>query len=148
MEFRILGPFEVEDDGRTIPLAGAKQRALLALLVLRRGRPVSTDRLIEDVWNGSPPETALKSIQVYVSQLRKVLGEARLVTRERGYELVLSPGELDADRFDTLVGAAAQAPPEHAAALLREALALFRGEPLADLQLEPWAHTEIARLEE
>src|SRR5438045_1015019 len=148
MEFRILGPFEVEDDGRTIPLAGAKQRALLALLVLSRGRPVSTDRLIEDVWNGSPPETALKSIQVYVSQLRKALGEARLVTHERGYELVLSPGELDADRFDALVQAAAEAVPAQAAALLREALALFRGEPLADLQLEPWAQTEIGRLEE
>src|SRR5438105_3346330 len=124
MEFRILGPFEVEDDGRTIPLAGAKQRALLALLVLSRGRPVSTDRLIEDVWNGSPPETALKSIQVYVSQLRKALGEARLVTHERGYELVLSPGELDADRFDALVQAAAEAAPTRAAALLQEALAL------------------------
>jgi DNA-binding SARP family transcriptional activator/ABC-type transport system substrate-binding protein len=148
MEFRILGPFEVEDDGRTIPLAGAKQRALLALLVLSRGRPVSTDRLIEDVWNGSPPETALKSIQVYVSQLRKALGEARLVTRERGYELVLSPGELDADRFDGLVQAAAEAAPEQAAILLREALSLFRGEPLADLQLEPWAQAEIGRLEE
>ncbi len=148
MEFRILGPFEVEDDGGTIRLAGAKQRALLVLLLLSRGRPVSTDRLIEDVWNGSPPETALKSIQVYVSQLRKALGEARLVTHERGYELVVAPGELDADRFDALVQAAAEAAPEQAAALLRDALALFRGEPLADLQLEPWAQAEIGRLEE
>jgi DNA-binding SARP family transcriptional activator/ABC-type transport system substrate-binding protein len=148
VEFRILGPFEVEDDGRRVPLAGAKQRALLALLLLARGRPVSTDRLIEEIWNGEPPETALKSVQVYVSQLRKALGNGRLVTRERGYELVVAPGEVDADRFDELVRAASGAPPEEAAARLREALALFRGEPLADLQLEPWAQTEIARLEE
>jgi DNA-binding SARP family transcriptional activator len=64
MEFRILGPLEVEEDGRTIPLAGPKQRALLALLLLARGRPVSTDRLIAEIWNGEPRETALKSVQV------------------------------------------------------------------------------------
>jgi len=66
MEFLILGPLAVEDDGRTIPLAGAKQRALLALLLLGRGRPVSTDRLIEEIWNGKPPETALKSVQTII----------------------------------------------------------------------------------
>jgi DNA-binding SARP family transcriptional activator/ABC-type oligopeptide transport system substrate-binding subunit len=148
MEFRILGPLAVEDDGRTIPLAGAKQRALLALLLLGRGRPVSTDRLIEEIWNGKPPETALKSVQVYVSQLRKALGDGRLVTHERGYELLVAPGEVDADRFDALVQAASAATPEQACARLGEALALFRGEPLADLQLEPWAQTEIARLDE
>ena len=148
MEFLILGPLAVEDDGRTIPLAGAKQRALLALLLLGRGRPVSTDRLIEEIWNGKPPGTALKSVQVYVSQLRKALGDGRLVTRERGYELLVAPGEVDADRFDALVQAASAAAPEQACARLREALALFRGEPLADLQLEPWAQTEIARLDE
>src|SRR5919201_6810693 len=103
MEFRILGPLEVESDGRPIPLAGPKQRALLALLLLARGRPVSTDRLIDDIWNGEPPETALKSVQVYVSQLRKALGDGRLVTRERGYELVVAPGEVDAGRFDELL---------------------------------------------
>ena len=87
MEFRILGRLEVEDDGRTIPLAGAKQRAVLALLVLARGRPVSTELLIEEIWNGVPPGRALKSVQVYVSQLRKALGDGRLITRGRGYEL-------------------------------------------------------------
>ena len=85
MEFRILGPLEVEDGGRTIPLAGAKQRALLALLLLARGRPVSTERLIEEIWHAAPPETALKSVQVYVARLRKPLGDGRLVTHERGY---------------------------------------------------------------
>src|SRR5712692_3048118 len=88
MEFRILGPLEVEDDGRTIPLGGPKQRALLALLLLAHGRAVSTDRLIAEIWNGQPPETALKSVQVYVSQLRKALGDGRVITQGRGYVLV------------------------------------------------------------
>ena len=148
MEFRILGPLEVEDDGRTIPLAGAKQRAVLALLLLSRGRPVSTDRLIEEIWDGEPPETALKSVQVYVSQLRKALGDGRLVTRDRGYELVVGPGEVDIDRFEELVRASSGLPPTDAAVRLREALELFRGGPLSDLQLEPWAEVEIARLDE
>jgi DNA-binding SARP family transcriptional activator/ABC-type transport system substrate-binding protein len=148
MEFRILGPLEVEDGSRSLPLAGAKQRSLLALLLLARGRPVSTERLIEEVWNGVPPETALKSVQVYVARLRKTLGDDRLVTRQRGYLLVVEPGELDADRFDDLVRSASGAQPAAAAARLREALALFRGDPLADLSLEPWAQPEIARLKE
>ena len=147
MEFRILGPFEVED-GRPIPLGGAKQRSLLVLLLLARGRPVSTDRLIDEIWDGRPPATALKSVQVSIARLRKALGDGRLVTHERGYELLVEPGEVDADRFDELVRAASGATPEQAAADLREALALFRGEPLADLQLEPWARGEIARLDE
>src|SRR5256885_15608721 len=138
MEFRILGPLEVEDDGRSIPLAGPKQRALLALLLLARGRPVASERLIEEIWNGAPPETAAKSVQVYVARLRKLLGDGRLVTRERGYQLVVEPGELDADRFEELAAAASGAPPKEAAERLRAGLALFRREPLADLQLEPW----------
>ena len=148
MEFRILGPLEVEDGGRTIPLAGAKQRALLALLLLARGRSVSTERLIEKIWHAAPPETALKSVQVYVARLRKLLGDGRLVTHERGYALLVQPRELDLDRFEELTRAASGAAPDAAAACLREALALFRGEPLSDLQLEAWAQPEIARLEE
>src|SRR4249920_3402651 len=148
MDFRILGPLEVEEDGRQVPLGGEKQRALLALLLLSRGRPVSTDRLIDDVWSGEPPATAVKSVQVYVTRLRRALGDGRIITRGRGYELAVAPGEIDADRFDALVRAASGAPEKEAAARLREALALFRGRPLADLSLEPWAQVEIARLEE
>ena len=148
MEFRILGPIEVEDDGRKIPLGGVKQRALLALLLLSRGRPVSTDRLIEELWNGDPPATATKSVQVYVTRLRRALGARRIVTQGRGYELVVAPGELDVDKFDSLVRSASGAPPGDAAQLLREALRLVRGTPLADLSIEPWAQAEIARLEE
>ena len=148
MDFRILGPLEVEEDGRQVPLGGEKQRALLALLLLSQGRPVSTDRLIDDVWSGEPPPTAVKSVQVYVARLRRALGDGRIITRGRGYELAVAPGEIDVDRFDALVRAASGAPAKEAAARLREALALFRGRPLADLSLEPWAQVEIARLEE
>jgi DNA-binding SARP family transcriptional activator/ABC-type oligopeptide transport system substrate-binding subunit/outer membrane protein assembly factor BamB len=148
MEFRILGPLEVEEDGRQVALGGEKQRALLALLLLSRGRPVSTDRLIEEVWSGRPPATAVKSVQVYVTRLRRALGEGRIITRSRGYELAVAPGELDVDCFDALVRAASGAPAKEAAERLREALALFRGRPLSDLSLEPWAQVEIAGLEE
>jgi DNA-binding SARP family transcriptional activator/ABC-type transport system substrate-binding protein len=148
MEFRILGPLEVEEDGRPIALGGDKQRSLLALLLLGRGHPVSTERLIEEIWHGEPPATATKSIQVYAARLRSLLGSERIVKRRRGYELVVAPGEVDADRFERLVVAASGAPPAEAAAHLKEALALWRGHPLADLSLEPWAEAETARLEE
>ena len=148
MEFRLLGPLEVEEEGKVIPLGGAKQRALLALLLLDRGRAVSTDRLVDEIWAGAPPQTAAKSIQVYVSGLRKLLGEGRIVTRERGYELRVESGETDVDRFDELVRTASEAPPGEAAVLLQDALALVRGRPLEDVSLEPWAAAEATRLEE
>jgi DNA-binding SARP family transcriptional activator/ABC-type oligopeptide transport system substrate-binding subunit/streptogramin lyase len=148
MEFRILGPLEVLDNGRAVGLGGAKQRALFALLLLARGRPVSSEHLIEEIWEGAPPESAHKSVHVYVSGLRKALGDERIVTRERGYALVLEPGELDVDRFERLVGEASGVPPATAAVALRGALDLFRGAPLDDFALERWAQPEIARIEE
>src|SRR5262249_44501888 len=117
-------------------------------LLLGRGRPVSTERLIEEIWHGEPPATAVKSIQVYVARLRSALGSERIVKRSRGYELLVTPGEVDADRFEQLVAVASGAPPAQAASSLKEALALWRGDPLADLSLEPWAESEIARLDE
>ena len=111
MEFQILGSFEVLDGRRKIPLGGAKQRALLVLLLLARGRPVSTGRLIEEIWGDEAPETALKSVQVYISRLRKAIGEGRLVTRDGGYALTVGRDEIDADRFEDLVRAAANASP-------------------------------------
>ena len=148
MEFRLLGPLEVEDGGRPIELAAAKERALLAVLLLRRGRRVSTDRLIEALWADAPPATALKSVQVYVAHLRRAIGGDRIVTHDRGYELVVNEGEVDLDRFDRLVAEAADAEPERAAELLDAALGLVRGSPLADLALEPWAVPEVALIEE
>src|SRR5262249_12809575 len=148
MEFRILGPLEVEEDGQPIALGGDKQRSLLALLLLGRGRPVSTEHLIEEIWHGEPPATAAKSVQVYVARLRTAIGSERIVKRRGGYEFLVAPGDVDADRFEQLVASASGAPPVQAASALKEALALWRGHPLADLSLEPWAESELARLEE
>jgi DNA-binding SARP family transcriptional activator/streptogramin lyase len=147
LSFLVLGELDVLAGGTPVPLGGAKQRALLAVLLLER-KLVSTDHLIEAIWSGSPPPTALKSIQVYVSGLRKVLGEERILTRGRGYELVVETGEVDVDVFDDLVRGAAGAPPDVAAPQLREALALVRGHPLGELALDSWAAPEVGRIEE
>ncbi len=148
MEFRILGPLEVEDDGRAIPLGPAKERTLLAVLLLERGRPVPDYRLIDAIWADDPPATAAKVLQVYVAHLRRALGSERIVRRGRGYELVVEDGEVDLDRFERLVREAATAEPKQASALLGDALGLVRGPPLADLVLEPWAVPQAAVLEE
>jgi DNA-binding SARP family transcriptional activator len=138
MEFRILGPLEVLDNGRVIDVGAAKQRALLAVLLLNANRVVSSDELLEALWAEQPPETAPKALQVYVSQLRKALGKERILTRVPGYELRVEPGELDLERFKTLVSEGK----------LEQALVLWRGQSLADFRYEPFAQAEIARLEE
>jgi DNA-binding SARP family transcriptional activator/ABC-type transport system substrate-binding protein len=148
VEFRILGPLEVLDGGRQIPLGGAKPRSLLALLLLARGRPVSTERLIEDMWDSRRPDTAHKIVQLHVSSLRKAIGKERISTVERGYCLHLEPGELDAERFEELARSASGAPPAEALKPLRAALDLVRGAPLDDLRLEPWVGPAIAQLDE
>lgn len=148
MEFRILGPLAIVDAGRELPLGAAKQRALLALLLLHRNEEVASERLIDWLWAGRPPATAQKSLQVYVSGLRRALGEGRLVTRERSYLLRVEQGELDVDRFEGLVEKARSSDPHHAASLFREALSLYRGEPLAELRYSEFAQSEIVRLEE
>ena len=148
MEFRILGPMEVTEQGESVPLGGAKQRALLAVLLLHPNEVVSSDRLIDGVWAGEPPATALKTLHVYVSQLRKRLGTDVIVTRAPGYLLRVDRDDLDLSRFEVLVKEAKGAAPEVAAAKLREALALWRGPALAEFAYEPFAQTEIGRLEE
>jgi YVTN family beta-propeller protein len=152
MEYRILGPLEVLDDGRQLALGGTRQRALLASLLLHANEVVSTDRLVEDVWGENPPETGPKALQVAVSQLRKTLqpsADGRLATRAPGYVLQVEPGELDRDRFERLVAEGArERDAEKRAASLREALALWRGPPLADLAYESFAQPAIAHLEE
>ena len=148
MEFRILGPLEVVEHGRSLDLRGHRQRSLLAVLLLHANEVVSTERLIDDLWGEAPPATAAKSIQVYVSRLRKQLGDGRLVTRTPGYLLRVEPSELDAARFEQLAADAGRGPPAQAAELLREALSLWRAPPLADVAYEPFAQEEIARLEE
>src|SRR5262245_21366993 len=153
MEFRILGPLEVRDGEREVSLGGGRQRALLALLLLHAGEPVATDRLVEELWGDGAPPSAPKAIQNHVSQLRRALQDGRLVTRGSAYELALQPGELDAEQFEALLerGRAARGDrdPAAAAPILREALGLWRGSPLADVSLESFsARSEIGRLEE
>jgi DNA-binding SARP family transcriptional activator len=148
MDFRVLGPLEVGGDRGTLDLGGVKQRSVLAMLLLHANEVVSTDRLVDALWGASPPLRSGKSIQVYVSRLRKELPDDRLVTRAPGYALYLDHGELDLARFEQLVADARDAPPATASSKLSEALALWRGPPLADLAYEQFAQAEIARLEE
>ena len=152
MQVRLLGPLEVSDGERTLPLGRGKPRDLLAVLALERGRVVSTDRLIDALWGERPPPTAAKALQVHVRALRGVVGADRIVTRAPGYALRLADGELDVARFEALVDAAraARAAGDAAAAaeLLGEALGLWRGPPLADVAYASFAHDEAMRLEE
>ena len=150
-EVRLLGPIEAVRDGEPVSLGGPKPRTLLTVLALDRGRVVSVDRLVEALWPGDAPETAPHAIQVYVSQLRKALGPV-IATRAPGYVLELEPDDVDVHRFAHLAeeGRVALQGDDTAAAetALREALALWRGPALADFAYEPFAQTEIARLEE
>jgi DNA-binding SARP family transcriptional activator len=148
MDFRLLGPMEVAGDEGPLALGGIKQRSLLAMLLLHANQVVSTDRLIDALWGASPPFTCGKSIQVYVSRLRKALADNRLVTYAPGYVVYVDATELDLARFEQLVTEARRASPESASTKLREALSLWRGPPLADLAYEQFAQAEIARLEE
>jgi DNA-binding SARP family transcriptional activator/streptogramin lyase len=147
MEFRVLGPLEVEEDGRVLKLGGGKQRALLALLLLHANEAVSRDRLIDELWSSRPPETASAAIQVYVSQLRKLLGRDAIVTQPPGYLIRIQEGTLDLERFEASVARARGVPPDEAAELLRHALALWRGSPLAELE-GSFARPERAQLDE
>lgn len=151
MEFRLLGPLEATDGEKTLVLAGRKQRALLARLLLDVNRTVSTDRLVDDLWGESPPGSAQKMVQIYVSQLRRVLPDGILRTRPPGYVIEVDPDAVDVLRFERLRTegdvARAAGDPASASDRFREALALWRGEPLAEFQ-EPFAQAEAARLEE
>lgn len=152
IEIRVLGSLEVVDQDGVVALGAPQQRALLAVLVLHRGEAVSSDRLIDEVWGEQPPASANKLVQGYVSGLRRVLGDGLLVTRGHGYALQTQRGEVDVDRFESLLaeGRAAlrDGDPQRADQRLREALGLWRGPALADFVYEPFAQAEIARLEE
>src|SRR5579864_1725657 len=112
MEFRLLGPLEARaGDGATLPLGGTKQRALLALLLLNANHVVARDRLIDELWGEAPPESAVTSVQIYVSRLRKVLPAGVLETRTRGYLLTVEPDAIDVLRFESLLAEAHGAEP-------------------------------------
>ena len=152
IEFRVLGSFEAVEEGRALALGSPRQRALLAVLLVHRGEPVSTERLIDELWEEQAPASATKIVQGYVSNLRKVLGDGMLVTHGHGYLLTPKPDQTDLDHFESLVVNARQALQDgdarSGAARLREALGLWRGPPLADFAYESFAQPEIARLEE
>jgi DNA-binding SARP family transcriptional activator len=148
IEFRILGPLEVVGDDGPIALGGQKQRALLGLLLVHAGEVVATDRLITDLWGEQPPRTATTSLQNFISQLRKLLGPGVLETKPPGYVLRVDPEGFDLARFERRVAEARGAVPAERAQRLRDALALWRGSPLADLAFETFAQGEIRRLEE
>ena len=149
IEFRILGPLEVSNAGGPVRLGGPKQRALLALLVIHGGQVVTTDRLVDELWPENPPPTAVKTVQMYVSQLRRAIGDGVLTTHGRGYRLDIASVALDARRFEEAVRrASAEERPERAVELLGAALSLWRGPALADVAYERFAAEEISRLEE
>ena len=146
MQYLILGPLEVRAEAGNVAIPAAKQRALLAILLVRHGSPVPGWRLIEELWP-DPPVSARKVVQTYVSKLRHILPAGTLVTTQTGYRLEVGPEELDSARFEALFRAAESAPPDKQGELLREALDLWRGGALEDFVDEPFARAEITRLE-
>jgi DNA-binding SARP family transcriptional activator/WD40 repeat protein len=153
-EIKVLGRVDLLIDGRTVPLGGSKQRAVLAMLALRANRTVSADELIDGLWGERPPASAAKNVQRYVWRLRKAIdvngSGARIVTRGRGYELRVADDVVDATRFERLVEEAARGPASAARAngAAAAALELWHGAPLADVAEEPFASAEVRRLEE
>jgi DNA-binding SARP family transcriptional activator len=152
MQYGILGPLAVWEDGREVALGAAKQRAVLAVLLLRANEPVPPARLIDALWGEQPPATAGKIVQGYVSRLRKELGEGAIETSPAGYRLRLEPDALDLRRFEVLLDEGRRrfeaGDARRAGDAFRDALALWRGPALADFAYEPFAADEIGRLEE
>lgn len=149
MRIRILGPVEIQDDarGRRLAVSGVQRPALLATLVVRAGRTVSTDKLIQELWGADPPANAANALQAHIKRLRRLIGSAcgepdRIRTRTPGYTLHLAPGETDAEEFTTRVTEAralTALTPDRAIPLLRAALALWRGPAL-----DGWAQATSA----
>ena len=155
MDYLMLGSLSVDDGGRALALGGLRQRAVLAVLLLSADRTVSVDALIEQVWAEAPPPKALASVRAYIANLRKILASPeradRLATDGYGYRLRLGDDRLDTRLFETRVGQGKRLLSARdtagAARTLTDALALWRGAPLADFRDLPFAHHEIHRLE-
>lgn len=153
--FRMLGPLEVRTGRGWSEVSAPKWRTVLAVLLLNAGQVVSTDRLIEELWGDAPPARPANQVSIYVHRLRKLIGDAdsrRLVTRAPGYQILLDPEDLDAQRFAALAAAGRTAlsngDSRQAAELLTEALALWRGSALADVPQSEVVRAEVGRLEE
>jgi DNA-binding SARP family transcriptional activator len=138
---------EVVDGDTPLAFGRGKERALLAVLLVHANEPVSVDRLVDQLWGDSRPETAAKAVQIYVSRLRGRLDPDRIATTPGGYQLRVGEGELDADSFQRLGAEGRSAgDPESAERLLTEALSLWRGPALADFCFERFAQDEIRNL--
>ena len=152
LEFGLLGLLEVVDDGRPVELPRGKERALLAVLLLHANEPISTDRIVEEIWGKQRPANAAKTVQVYVSRLRKGIGAEQLQTTPGGYALRVEPETLDVGRFERLAregrGQLENHEPADAERLLSGALELWRGPALADFRFDTFAQSEARRLEE
>jgi DNA-binding SARP family transcriptional activator len=152
VEVMLFGEFEVASGGVPLPVRGAKQRALLALLALSRGTPVSADRLIDQLWGDSQPAKAANALQAQIVQLRRTLGASAIVTSESGYALDVTPDDVDAARFEDLVAdgrrLSAEGEVARASAVLGDALRLRRGEPLSEFAYAGFADAERAYLNE
>jgi DNA-binding SARP family transcriptional activator/DNA-binding beta-propeller fold protein YncE len=148
MEFRILGQLEIVDDGVPVELPPGQRRSLLIDLLLHADEAVSVDRLVEDLWEGDAPATADKIVQLHISHLRRQLGGERIERQAAGYVFRLRPGELDAQLAEQLAADASPAALAERIRLIREALALWRGRALADVEYQAFARNEAARLEE
>jgi class 3 adenylate cyclase/DNA-binding winged helix-turn-helix (wHTH) protein len=148
MEFRVLGPLEVVDEGRPVTLDRKRLRALLGFFLLHANELVTSDRLIDEVWGPEPPKTASASLQNHVSRLRKAIGADAIVSEPGGYALRVDPERFDLARFERLTAEAHGAEPRERAEKLHAALSLWRGPPLEDLAFESFAQDEVRRLEE
>jgi DNA-binding SARP family transcriptional activator len=148
LEFRLLGPLDVSSDGGPVAITGQRQRALLAILLLRPNRVVPAEALVELLWGETPPKTALTSLHNAVSHLRKALGPSLVLTRPPGYVLDVDPEQIDLGRFERLVELARRLEPDERAGTLRQALGLWRGAALADFLYEPWAQGDVQHLED
>jgi len=147
-EFLILGPLEVRSEEGPIALGGPRPRALLTALLLRAGRVVPTEQLVDELYGADPPPTATAALQNAVVGLRKALGPDVLVTRPPGYVLAVSAEQVDARRFERLLADARAGSPEERRTLLLRALDLWRGPALAEFAFEDWAQAEARRLDE
>jgi DNA-binding SARP family transcriptional activator len=149
VEFRVLGPLEIRRNGTPVPLRARKPRTMLGALLVEHGRIVSIDRLIDALWPTAPPAGAQHALETHATRLRKLLGDdVTLTARDPGYVLALDPQLLDIVRFEQLLAEARESEPERAATRADDALALWRGEALADFAFESFAQEEIARLNE
>ena len=152
MKVRILGPFRLEDGGRQLTIGGARQRTVLATLLLHANDVVPSERLLVDLWGENSPQSAANALQAAISRLRRVLPPGRLITRAPGYALRIFPGELDVKQFEQLLtegsDALAAGTAADAARTLDQALSLWQGPALADFRYESFAQAEIARLEQ